>query len=159
MILEKWFYSTTLVPAVCGELPCPAVDQVSMVEPLYSNVGDEELRPLEWVGSSKEDLKKFPAGVQDHIGFALYQAQVGLKHRDAKPLRGLGSSVLEVVSRQDGDAFRAVYTVRFQAAVYVLHAFQKKAKRGRETPKHEIDQIRRRLKAAERHYADTYSKG
>ena len=127
-----------------------------MVEPLYDNV---ELRPLEWVGSSKEDLKKFPAGVQDHIGFALYQAQVGLKHSDAKPLRGLGSSVLEVVSGQDGDAFRAVYTVRFQAAVYVLHAFQKKAKRGRETPKHEIDQIRRRLKAAERHYADTYGKG
>ena len=67
--------------------------------------------------------------MRGRIGFALYQAQVGLKYRDVKPLKGLGSSVLEVVSRHDGDAYRAVYTVRFKAAVYVLHIFQKKAKR------------------------------
>ena len=114
------------------------------------------VRPVEWVSSSKDDLRQFPADVQDHVGYALYQAQVGLKHRDSKPLRGLGASVLEVVSRYDGDTYRAVYTVRFKAAVYVLHAFQKKAKRGIATPKREIDLIKRRLKAAERHYAKTH---
>ena len=84
------------------------------------------------------------------------QAQVGLKHRDAKPLRGLGNRVPEVVSRHDGDTFRAAYTVRFGNAVYVLHAFQKKAKRGMATPRPEIDLIARRLKAAERHYRANY---
>lgn len=120
-----------------------------------------ELRPLEWVGSSREDVQDFPAEVQDHVGFALYQAQAGLKHHDAKPLKGSGSGsgVLEVVSRHDGDTFRAVYTVRFKGAVYVLHAFQKKAKRVVATPKQEIDLIARRLKAAEQHYKDIYGKG
>ncbi len=117
------------------------------------------LKPVEWIGSSKEDLKGFPDSVQDQVGFAVYQAQVGLKHRDAKPLRGLGSRVLEVVSRHDGDTYRAVYTVRFKAAVYVLHAFQKKAKRGIETPKQDIDLIKSRLKIAERHYKETYNGG
>ena len=93
------------------------------------------LKPVEWIGSTKADLKRFPETVQDVVGYALYQAQVGLRHRGVKPLRGLGSNVLEVVSRHDGDTFRAVYTVRFRAAVYVLHAFQKKAKRGIATPK------------------------
>ena len=118
-----------------------------------------ELKPVQWVGSSKEDLRKFPARARGHIGLALYQAQAGLKHRDAKLLKGLGSNILEVVSRLDGDAYRAVHTVRFKAAVYVLHAFQKKAKRGAETPKPEIDLIRKRLRAAERHYADNYHEG
>lgn len=117
------------------------------------------LRPLEWVASSKEDVKGFPAEAQDHIGFALYQAQAGLKHRDAKPLKGLGSGIFEVVSRYDGDTYRAVYAVRFKRAVYVLHAFQKKAKRGIATPKSDIDLIKRRLKAAERHYEESYGKG
>ncbi len=117
------------------------------------------LKPVEWIGSSKEDLKSFPDPVQDQVGFAVYQAQVGLKHRDAKPLRGLGSRVLEVVSRHDGDTYRAVYTVRFKEAVYVLHAFQKKAKRGIETPKQDIDLIKSRLKVAERHYKETYDGG
>ncbi|MDA1000509.1 MAG: type II toxin-antitoxin system RelE/ParE family toxin [bacterium] len=117
-----------------------------------------DLKPVEWVGSSKEDLRGFPAEVQDHVGFALYQAQVGLKHRDAKPLKGLGSGVLEVVSRHDGGTYRAVYTVRFNAAVYVLHAFQKKAKRGISTPKQEMETVRRRLRAAEQHYDDIYGR-
>ena len=116
----------------------------------------EVLRPVEWVGSSKGDLKQFPAAVQDQVGFALYQAQAGLKHRGAKPLKGLGANVLEVISRYDGDTYRAVYTVRFKAAVYVLHAFQKKAKQGIATPERETDLIKRRLKAAEQHYTDTY---
>ena len=117
------------------------------------------LKPVEWVGSSKEDIKKFPDPVKDRIGFALYQAQLGFKHRDAKPLRGLGSSVLEVVSRHDGDTYRAVYTVRFKLAVYVLHAFQKKSKRGAETPKPEIVLVKRRLRVAEQHYSRTYGEG
>lgn len=116
------------------------------------------LRPLEWVGSSKEDLRGFPGAVQDHLGFALYQAQAGLKHRDAKPLKGLGHGVLEVVSRHDGGTFRAVYTVRFKAAVYVLHAFQKKAKKGIATPKPVMELVRQRLKAAAKHYEATYGK-
>lgn len=101
-------------------------------------------------------MKAFPGEVQDHVGFALYQAQVGLKHRDAKPLKGLGSGVLEVVSRVDRDTYRVVYTVRFAAGVYVLHAFQKKAKKGIATPKQEIELIKRRLRAAEQHYEATY---
>ena len=116
------------------------------------------LRPLAWVGSSKEDLKAFPDAVQDHLGFALYQAQAGLKHRDAKPLKGLGPGILEVVSRHEGNAYRTVYTVRFAAAVYVLHAFQKRAKKGIATPKHEIDLVRRRLRAAQQDYEENYGK-
>ena len=114
------------------------------------------MRPAEWVGPSKEDLKRFPDPVQDRIGFALYQGQLGRKHRDAKPLKGLGSGVLEVVSRHDGDTCRVAYTVRFKAAVYVLHAFQKKAKRGAETPRPDIELVRSRLRTAEQHYAHAY---
>ncbi len=121
-------------------------------------MGSDVLKPVEWVGSSRADLKKFPAAVQDQVGFALYQAQTGLKHRDAKPLRGLGANILEVVSRQEGNTYRTVYTVRFKAAVYVLHAFQKKSKRGIATPKQELDLVKQRLKAAQRHYADNYGK-
>ena len=130
-----------------------------MVKPLYLDMVSEMLKPVEWVGSSKEDLKKFPAVVQDRVGFALYQAQIGLKHRYAKPLKGLGPHVLEVVSRHDGDTFRAVYTVRFKLAVYVLHAFQKKAKRDIATPKQEINLVKRRLRRAEQHYKDVYGGG
>ena len=114
------------------------------------------LKPVEWVASSKTELKRFPEPVRARMGFAIHQAQTGLRHRDAKSLKGFGSGVLEIVSRYDGDTFRAVYTVRFEAAVYVLHAFQKKAKRGAATPKHELDLILRRLKAAAQHYDDTY---
>ena len=114
------------------------------------------LKRVEWVGSSKADLKRFPEPVQDRMGFAIYQAQVGLRHRDAKPLKGFGSGVLEAVSRHDGDTFRAVYTIRFETAVYVLHVFQKKARRGIATPKQEIDLVRRRLRVAEQHYRETH---
>ena len=117
------------------------------------------LKPVQWVGSSKSDLKRFPDAVQDRMGFAIYQAQAGLRHRDAKPLKGFGSAVLEVVARYDGDTFRAVYTVRFETAVYVLHAFQKKAKRGAATPKPELDMVRRRLRVAEQHDRDTHGGG
>lgn len=116
-------------------------------------------RSVKWAGSSKADLGAFPVAVRNVIGFALYQAQLGLKHRDVKPLRGLGSGVLEVVTRHEGDTFRAVYSVQFKNAIYVLHAFRKKSKRGVETPKQEIELIKRRLRAAQRDYNEVYGGG
>jgi phage-related protein len=108
------------------------------------------LKPLHWVGSSKRDLLSLPGAVMDLFGFALYLAQDGKKHEQAKPLRGFGSaSVLEVVEDWDRSTYRAVYTVRFESAVFVLHVFQKKSKRGAATPKADIDLIRERLKVAE----------
>ena len=105
-------------------------------------------RPLVWIGDALETLQRFPEGVKDEIGFALFQAQNGKKHINAKPLTGFGSGVLEVISDHRGDTFRAVYTVRLVGRVYVLHAFQKKSKTGIATPKTEIELIRRRLKRA-----------
>ena len=85
--------------------------------------------------------------VQDHMGYALYVAQQGGKHRDAKPLTGFGGAgVVEIVKDYRGDTFRAVYTLRCEEAVYVLHAFQKKSKTGIATPKSEMELIRQRLK-------------
>jgi len=85
------------------------------------------------------------------MGYALYVAQQGGRHRDAKPLKGFGGAgVVEVVKDFDGDTFRAVYTVRLAGAVYVLHAFQKKSRKGRSTPKLEMDLIEKRLREAER---------
>lgn len=106
-------------------------------------------KPL-WIGSSLEDLKTFPREVQRVMGYALRAAQEGGKHPDAKPMRGFkGAGVLEIAEDYDGDTYRVVYTVRFSDAVYVLHAFQKKSKRGIATPKHELELIRGRLKHAE----------
>ena len=95
-----------------------------------------------------EAVRSFPQAVRDEIGFALYQAQTGNKHVNAKPLKGLGPGVLEIVSEHRGDTFRAVYTVRLATKVYVLHAFQKKSKRGIATPKPEIELVKHRLKRA-----------
>jgi phage-related protein len=115
----------------------------------------ERPKPLFWVGSSKKDLKSFPLAVRRMMGFALFQAQTGGKHADAKPLKGFGGAgVLEVVEDHEGGTFRAVYTVKFAASVYVLHAFQKKSKRGVKTPKSELDLIRKRLNTAEEHYVE-----
>ena len=112
-----------------------------------------DLKPVVWVGSARADLTAFPDEVKDSIGFALFAAQQGGKHRDAKPLRGFsGAGVLEIVADHDGDTYRAVYTLRFPRRVYVLHAFQKKSKKGIKTPKAEIELIKSRLKrAAEEH--------
>lgn len=116
-------------------------------------------KPLFWMGSTRRDLKNFPDEVQDVMGHALDIAQQGKKHRDAKPLSGFGGAgVLEIVEDHAGDTYRAVYTVRFMGAVYALHAFQKKSKKGIETPKQEIDLIKSRLKKAEEHYADWIKK-
>lgn len=110
-------------------------------------------KPVRWVGGSKEDLSDFPEEVRRRVGGALWEAQVGRKAAYAKPLKGVGDAgVLEVVDDFDGDTFRAVYTVRFTKAVYVLHAFQKKSKRGTTTLKAELDLIDQRLKRAREDY-------
>lgn len=106
------------------------------------------MKPLVFVADSHRVLREFPRVVQQHIGFALYQAQMGGKHIDAKPLKNVGSGVLEVVSDHRGDTFRTVYMVRLAKAVYVLHAFQKKSKRGIATPKSELELIKKRLARA-----------
>lgn len=107
-------------------------------------------RPLYWVGSAKGDLKLFPAEVQDEMGTALLDAQYGDKHPAAKPLKGFGGAgVLEVADDYDGDTYRAIYTVRLQSGVYVLHAFQKKSRRGIATDPRDIELVRRRLRMAE----------
>lgn len=106
-------------------------------------------KPVIWMGDSRQVLRDFPALVRDEVGFALYRAQVGSKHASAKPLKGFGSGVLEVLSDHRGDTFRAVYTVRFAETVYVLHAFQKKSTKGIATPARELDLVKARLKQAE----------
>jgi len=106
-----------------------------------------------WIGSSRRDLKAFPPEVKDVIGYALYQAQIGLKAPSVKPLRGFGgANVLEVVEDYRTDTYRAVYTVKFSDTVYVLHAFQKKSKKGIATPKPDLDLIKRRLEVAQEDY-------
>jgi phage-related protein len=112
-----------------------------------------DLKKLYWIGSSLDDLKRFPQAVRQIAGYGLYLAQQGDKHPDAKPLRGFaGTGTLEVVVDRQGDTYRAVYTVSFEEVVYVLHAFQKKSKRGIATPKREIEQIKNRLRRATEHY-------
>lgn len=107
-------------------------------------------KPLEWVGSSHKDLMALPIEVRRFFGFALSLAQAGDQHEAAKVLKGFGGAgVLEVVEDDAGGTYRAVYTVRFAEAVFVLHCFQKKSKRGIETPKEHIEIIRARLKIAE----------
>jgi phage-related protein/predicted XRE-type DNA-binding protein len=107
-------------------------------------------KPLHWVGSSKRDFLSFPAAVKEDMGNALGIAQFGGTAPTAKPWKGLGPGVLEVVESHYGNAYRAVYTVRFEKAVYVLHAFQKKSPSGIRTAKRDVDLVAERLKTAER---------
>lgn len=107
------------------------------------------LKQVEWLGTSKKNLKTFPAKVQDEIGRALMRAQFGAKDIAAKPLKGLGSGVMEIVSRFDTNTYRAVYTVNIGDVIYVLHSFQKKSKSGIGTPQEEIEIIRARYKLAQ----------
>jgi phage-related protein len=112
-------------------------------------IGSE--RPLVWIGSSRRDLRSFPRAVRRDIGQALYAAQQGETDPSTKPLRGFGGgSVIEAIAEHCGDTWRAVYAVRYAEAIYVLHAFQKKSKRGIATPKKDIDLIHHRLAEAER---------
>lgn len=119
---------------------------------------DEDLKAVRWVGSSQKDLRSFPPEVRLDVGFALYAAQKGETDPSAKRLKGFGGhAVMEIVAPFDGNTWRTVYTVRFRNFVYVLHAFQKKAKSGIATPKAEMDLIHQRLVAAARHYKERQS--
>ncbi len=115
-------------------------------------------KPLDWVGSSKRDFLTFPAPVQDEFGNALGLAQFGGTHPNAKPWKGQGSGVFELVERHDGDTYRVLYTVRFREVVYVLHAFQKKSPRGIRTARTDVELIARRLKVAQQDYEARYGK-
>lgn len=112
------------------------------------------VKPLRWIASSRKDYRDFPDDVQDGFGFALFLAQTGEHPPSAKPLKGLGSGIVELVEDHDGDTYRAVYTVKLATAIYVLHAFKKKSKQGIKTPKQDLDLIRQRLRAAEAHDAE-----
>lgn len=113
----------------------------------------ENPKPLFWIGSSLEDLREQPLEVRREIGFALHQAQLGGMPVHAKPLKGFaGAGVLEIVSNYNTDTFRGVYSVKLAGAIYVLHVFQKKSKRGAKTPKPDLDTIARRLKLAKEHH-------
>jgi phage-related protein len=113
-------------------------------------------KPLDWVGSSKRDFLTFPAAVQDELGNALGLAQFGGKHPQAKPWKGQGAGVFEVVENHDGNTYRAVYTVRFREVVYVLHAFQKKSPSGIRTARTDIELITQRFKIAQQDYEARY---
>jgi phage-related protein len=109
-------------------------------------------RPLFWEGSAKKDFKQFPTAVQKDMGVALFVVQLGGTPPAAKPWKGLGAGVYELIEDHRGDAYRAVYTVRIADSIHVLHAFQKKSKSGIKTPKSDVDLIGQRLKAVlERH--------
>lgn len=110
-------------------------------------------KPITWMGSSKKDLRVFPQEVRREIGTALFWAEHGQLHPAAKPMKGNLREVTEIVSDCEGDTFRAMYTTRIGDEVYVLHAFQKKSKKGIATPQHELDVIEGRLKAARQLHA------
>ena len=115
-------------------------------------------RPLYWVGSSKKDLLTMPATVIREVGSALSVAQFGGTHPAAKPWKGEGAGVVEIVEDFDGNTFRAIYTVKFRKALYVLHCFQKKSPRGIRTAKSDVDLVGRRLLTAKQDYEAQYGK-
>ena len=113
-------------------------------------------KPLHWVASSKKDLVAMPADVVDDFGYALGAVQIGAVPLQAKPWKGEGAGVMELVEARRWDAFRVVYTVRFAKAVYVLHCFQKKSPSGIRTAKTDVDLVHQRLKTAQQHYEEHY---
>ena len=115
-------------------------------------------KPLFWVGSSKDDLLAFPEAVKDEIGTALSVAQFGGKHPKAKPWKGEGPGVFEIVEDHRGDTYRAIYTVRFESAIYVLHSFQKKSPSGIRTPRKDVGLVGRRLAEARMDFEARYGK-
>ena len=115
-------------------------------------------KPVDWVGSSKRDFIEFPEAVKDEMGNALGVAQFCGKHPSAKPWKGEGPGVFEIVEDFDGDTYRAVYTVKFEKVIYVLHAFQKKSPKGIKTAKGDVETVERRLKLAREDYEARYGK-
>jgi phage-related protein len=113
---------------------------------------EREVKPVFWIGSSCKDIQTMPELVRRTFGFALYLAQQGQKHYQTKPLKGFGSAgVLEVVEDDQGSTYRAVYTVRFKKAVYVLHCFQKKSHVGMATSQQDVALVKSRLLVAKKH--------
>jgi phage-related protein len=107
------------------------------------------IKPAVFVGSSRKDLRAFPRKVRHEIGQGIFEVQLGEHPTGAKPLKGFGGGVLEIRDNFDGDTYRAVYTVRFEGVLYVLHAFQKKSTKGIATPQRHLDLVRQRLREAE----------
>lgn len=115
-------------------------------------------KPVHWIGSSKRDLLAFPKQVVSDMGYALGLAQLGGKHPDAKPWKGQGTGVFELVERYEGDTYRGVYTVRFDAVIYILHAFQKKSPKGIRTDQRDVDLVARRLRIAQEDYEQRFER-
>jgi phage-related protein len=113
-------------------------------------------KPLFWIGSSLKDITRFPSEVQRSVGFDLSAAQYGGKHPSAKPWKGEGPGILEVIKDHYGDTYRALYTVRYANAVYVLHALQKKSPHGIATRQSDVALVKDRLKLAQRDYEERY---
>ncbi len=109
---------------------------------------DDDIRSIVWVGDAREQVQSFPKAVRSDIGAALYDVQLGEKPPKAKPSKGVARGVLEIVTRFETDTYRTVYAVKIGRRVYVLHAFQKKAPKGKKTPKLDVDMITRRYKEA-----------
>lgn len=116
----------------------------------------EDDKPIHFIGSSMGDVCAFPDEVRSQVGHALRIAQQGGKVEYTKPLKGISPKTIEIVEDFDKDTYRAVYTVKLEPAVYVLHAFKKKSKTGIKTPQQDIDLIKKRLKTAEEHHQKTY---
>jgi len=116
----------------------------------YTSDMDDDIKSLKWIGSSYKDLKAMPVTIQQRMGYSLHLAQTGDKGDNTKVLKGFGSAgVLEVIESASGGTCRAVYTVRFESVVYVLHCFQKKSVKGIATPKPDRELIKERLKIVE----------
>lgn len=111
-------------------------------------MNEEQARPVIWLGDSLKQVRDFPPEVRRDIGSALYDVQMGGKSPDTKPFKGIGSGVFEIVTRFDSNTYRTVYAVQIGESLYVLHAFQKKAKRGIKTPQLDVDTIKRRYRQA-----------
>src|SRR5690348_13687703 len=131
--------------------------QLGIIRPMREHKPREE-KPLHWVGSAKKDLLGFPEQVMDDVGFALGVVQYGGHPPSAKPWKGLGPGVLEIVENDESGTYRAVYTVRFRKAVYVLHAFQKKSPSGIRTARTDVKLVATRLSDAMRDYEERYGK-
>ena len=108
----------------------------------------ERPKPVVWVGSSLRDMRELPASIRRSFGVSLFAIQCGETPLAAKPLKGLGGGVLELVEHERGGTYRAVYAVRFEPAIYVLHVFQKKSKSGKATPQRDFEVIKQRLMRA-----------
>lgn len=112
-------------------------------------------KPLRMLNAARDELLAFPTSVRSDSGYALFVAEEGGKHPAAKPLRGFGgASVLEIVLNDDGDTYRVIYTVQFKDVTVLLHAFQKKSKKGKGTPTSNIETIKRRLNAAKKLFGE-----